>query len=144
MSKSNTFTKPNINDVKPGGGSHKHPGNRHYSDLVSKKKVAFVMARHDTRKRDEIVRSIYDSMLGMSPPGRFLEKNADGSYSIKDREKALIKIKTALSENNSKIIEHLQMRGKLKPPVKPPDSHRKPGKAEITKKDWEKVIEMLK
>ena len=146
MSKPSTLPQPNINDVKPGGGSHKHPGNRYYSELISKKKVAFVMARDDHKKRDEIVLSIYDDMLRLSPPGRFLNKNSDGSYSVKSKKSALTKIKTALSENNSKIIEHLKIRGKWKtangnstPSKKPTITATQP-----TAEDWRRVSEMLK
>jgi hypothetical protein len=168
MSQVKSFSTPGINDVKPGGGAHKNQhGNKHYHDLVSAKKVAYVQARDDVKRKDAIAQSIYDSMLRLDPPGRFLTKNADGSYSIKDKKSALTKIKTALIQNSPKIIDYLKQRGKwkdsgrkvsqaksiTKPNIpklttSPKNSNKKPrptaSPANLTSKDWEMCIDALR
>jgi hypothetical protein len=45
--------------------------------------------------------------------GRFVEKNKDGSYTVKSDDVAHQKIKKALSENNATVKAHLEMRGIL-------------------------------
>ena len=112
-----SVSSPNKNDVKPGGGNHSHPGNKHYIKLTDLHKKEFVLS--DSRGKAIIVRKIYDQIAQLSPPGRFLEKSTDGNWGIKDKGSALKKIKKALSENNATIIEYLKKRGQLtKEPAK--------------------------
>ena len=98
----------NDNDVKTGGGGHKHPGNKAYLQLISAYKKQFVIAQNDRAKKDSVVKAVYKKI-----PGRFVKKNQDGSYTVKSKEFALQKIKTALRENNEAVRAHLEIRGML-------------------------------
>ena len=102
---------PRNTDVKPG--NFKSPGNKLYTDLIKKNKKAFVFANmhKDNKTKHVIVQSIYECIRKQSPPGRFLMKNADGSFSIKSEENAIRKIKKALSENKNTIESHFRFRG---------------------------------
>ena len=94
------------------------------------------------------MQSIYDGVRKQSPPGRFLKKNKDGSYSVNSKEDALKKIKKALNENKAKIEEYFRLRGQFPPPVKASTklatkatSKREQGrkKEKITSSDWHKL-----
>lgn len=104
-------TTPRNTDVMPGNS--RHSGNKVYSELIKDKKKAFVLAsmRKDTKTKDDIVQSIYDGVSRQSPPGRFLGKNKDGSYSIKSKKEAIAKIKKALNENRKTIESFFKFRG---------------------------------
>lgn len=106
-------------NIKSGGGNHNHPGNKVYNKLVSTKRKAFVLAHKDTKAKDAIVQSIYETIRKQSPPGRFLGKNKDGSsYFVKSKEDTFKKIKQALNENRAKIEEYFRLRGQFPPPAK--------------------------
>jgi hypothetical protein len=109
---------PTNTDIKGGGGNYNHPGNKFYNTVVSTRRKSFVLAHNDTQTKNDIIQSIYDSVRKQSPPGRFLEKNKDGSYCIKSKEAACRKIKKALTENKAKIEEYFRLRGQFPPPVK--------------------------
>ena len=139
---------PTKTDIKSGGGNHNHPGNKVYNSLVSTKRKAFVLAYKDEKAKNAIVQSIYDAIRKQSPPGRFLKKNKDGSYSINSKEDALKKIKKSLNENKAKIEEYFRLRGQFPPPVKAStklttkatsrlEKGRK--KEKITSSDWHKL-----
>ena len=156
MSKQKSFPTPGINDVKPGGGAHKNQkGNQYYLDLVKAKKMAFVEAHDNMKLKDDIAKSIYHSMLRLNPPGRFLVKNVDGSYSVKDKKSALTKIKTALNENSPKIIDYLKKRDKWNESGKVTTKQNKARPIPIpspkpittsppTAEDWDKMANILK
>ena len=109
----------NRNDVKIGGGNQKYPGNLRYTSLISSHKIQFVMAQNDKSKRNSIINNVYNQITTQcTPPGRFVAKNKDGSYTVKSKEDALVKIKKALSENNATVRAHLELRGKLPAPVR--------------------------
>ena len=115
--KSKSISSPNKNDVKPGGGNHSHPGNKYYNTIIDQNKKAFVLS--DSRKKDIMVRKIYDQIAQLNPPGRFLEKRVEGFWGVKEKTSAMKKIKKALSENNATIIEYLKKRGQwTKEPAK--------------------------
>ena len=109
---------PTKTDIKSGGGNHNYPGNKVYNKLVSSKRKAFVLAHTDTKAKNAVVLSIYETVTKQSPPGRFLGKNKDGSYHVKSKEEALKKIKRALNENKAKIEEYFRLRGQFPPPAK--------------------------
>ena len=102
---------PRNTDIKPGNS--KNPGNKLYTDLIKDKKKAFVFANmhNDTKTKDAIVQSIYETIRKQSPSGRFLGKNTDGSFSIKSKEDAIRKIKKALNENKKTIENYFRFRG---------------------------------
>jgi hypothetical protein len=108
---------PTNTDIKAGGGNHSHPGNKFYNKLVSTRRTTFVLAHKDMHTKNSIIQSIYKTVRDQSPPGRFLEKNKDGSYSIKSKEDACKKIKKALTENKAKIEEYFRLRGQFPPPT---------------------------
>ena len=106
----------NDNDVKTGRGNHRHPGTIKCNKLISTYKTQFVMAHNDKAKRDTIIKNVYKHITTVgNPPGRFVEKHGDGSYTIKSKDFALQKIKKALSENSGKVKAYLELRGKLPP-----------------------------
>ena len=109
---------PTNTDIKSGGGNHSNPGNKLYTKLVSEKRKDFVLAHKDTQTKNSIAQSIYDQVRKQSPPGRFLEKKPDGSYSVKSREGSLKKIKKALNGNKAQIEQYFRLRGQFPPPCK--------------------------
>jgi len=112
---------PSHTDVKPRD-DYKNPGNKVYIDLVKKNRKAFVYAHmtKDMQTKDSIVKSIYARIAKQSPPGRFLEKSKDGSYSVKSKEDSFKKIKKALNENKRTIEDYFRLRGHLLPLDKGP------------------------
>jgi hypothetical protein len=106
---------PTKTDVKPTG-NYNNPGNKLYTDLVKNKRKAFILAYKDTQTKNAILQSIYDAVRKQSPPGRFLKKDKDGSYSVTSKEHAFKKIKKALNENKAKIEEYFRLRGQFPPP----------------------------
>jgi hypothetical protein len=129
--------KPTIHDIKPNGGNHSHPGNRSYLKIIKKKKLEYVLA--DAKERREVIIDVYNTLL----PGRFLQKEADGKFSIKDKKSSLAKIKKALSENNARIVDSLKFRGKW-PIVKGPRKRQLPSGLKVTREDWVNLAETLK
>ena len=97
------------NDVKPGAGNHSHPGNRYYIQLIDENKKAFVLA--DSKKKKSIVNQVYSQIRQLDPPGRFLERKADRTWGIKDKDSALKKVRRALLEHNATMIENMMKRG---------------------------------
>jgi hypothetical protein len=106
---------PTNTDIKAGGGNHNHPGNNFYNTLVSTRRKTFVLAHKDKQVKHAIIQSIYKTVREQSPPGRFLGKNKDGSYSVKSKEDACKKIRKALNENKAKIEEYFRLRGQFPP-----------------------------
>lgn len=158
MPSSTKFVKALNNDIKPGAGNCRHHGNKHYGSLVDRNKKAFVLA--DAKGKDKVVKKIYNEIQQMKPPGRFLEKSKDGSYTVKDKDAALKKIKRALSENNKVMIENMRNKGQMpcaserrlnlqpcqnskgKAGQKPPkNNHSKNNK--VTDADWNKLCNLL-
>lgn len=112
----NIVTTPLKNDIKSGAGVHSHPGNKFYLQLIKEKKKPFVLALKDTKKKDAIVRQVYDTISKLNPPGRFLQKNRDGTYTIRSKQYASAKIKKALGENSAQIESFFRTRGLLPDP----------------------------
>ena len=109
---------PTATDIKSGGGNHNHPGNsKVYLKLVATNRKSNVLAHKDIQTKNEIELSIYEAIRKQSPPGRFLEKNKDGSYSVRSKENACKKIKKALKENKATIEKYFQLRGLFPPPT---------------------------
>ena len=70
------------------------------------------MAQNNKVKRDAIAQKVYARITDSSPvPGRFVEKNEDGSYTVKSKEFAIGKIKRGLSENSATVKAYLMRRG---------------------------------
>ena len=142
-SSSTTCVKPQANDILPGPGCSRNPGNKLYVSLIDGNKKTFVLA--DARGKDQIVLKIYNKIQG-----KFLEKGKDGLYFVKDKSSALRKIKKALSENNKLMIENLQKTGQMKGG----SSQAKKGssktstsnksKPKPTKEDWVKLCQTIK
>lgn len=114
---SNIVNTPLKNDIKSGAGVHSHPGNKFYLQLIKEKKKPFVLALKDTKKKDAIVRQVYDTISKLKPPGRFLQKNRDGTFTIRSKQYALAKIKKALGENSAQIESFFRTRGLLPEPA---------------------------
>ena len=102
---------PSPTDVKPTG-NYRHPGNKLYTDLVKEKRKAFVLAhmQKDKQTQNAMILSIYESIGKQTPPGRFLEKDRNGAFSVKSKKDALKKIRKALNENRAKIEEYFRLR----------------------------------
>ena len=154
---------PTKTDVKPTG-NYKNPGNKLYTDLIKNKRKAFVLAHmhKDTQTKNAVVQSIYDAVRKQSPPGQFLGKSKDGTYSVQSKENSFKKIKKALNENRASIVRYFELRGQGVIPK--PDSgalkqrsveletpsqvasplHKKSSKTEtVAKEDWLKLHDML-
>ena len=101
------YTHPKIHDIKPNGGNHSHPGNKRYIDIIKKKKLDYVLA--DAKGKTKIITDVYNALI----PGRFLQKEKDGKFSIRDKKSSLGRIRKSLGENNAKIVEFFQYRGEL-------------------------------
>jgi hypothetical protein len=110
-----TIIAPTKTDIKSGGGNHKHPGNQIYNQLVTSKRKSFILAHRDEHTKHTIVQYIYETIRKQSPPGRFLQKQTDGSYSIKSKEEAVKKIIKALNENRARIVEYFKLRNQWPP-----------------------------
>ena len=100
------YTEPKTHDIKPNGGNHSHPGNKRYANIIRESKIEYVLA--DAKGKSEVIIRVYNTLKR----GQFLQKENDGKYSVKDKMASLGKIRKALSENNAKIIEYLELRGK--------------------------------
>ena len=83
MSSSSKILKALKNDILPGRGKSRHTGNQHYAILVDRNKEAFVLANNNKGKEDVTVENIKKEIRKMTPPGRFLEKAIDGSFTVK-------------------------------------------------------------
>jgi hypothetical protein len=130
----------NDNDFKLGRGNQRHPGNKKCQALISTYKKEFVMAQNDRAKRDAIIHIVYKQITVVGK-GRFVEKNEDGSYTVKSKDVAHQKIKKALSENNATVKAHLEMRGMLpskggKRKIGLDAAKAKGTSTRITKVDW--------
>jgi hypothetical protein len=87
----------------------------------------------------------------MNPPGRFLDKGPNGSYTVKDKNAALKKIKKALSEHNQEMIENLKKIGQMQPISRKQsetvqvcrNQRRKRSEEKVTKEDWVKLCQTL-
>ena len=159
MTSSAKSVKALNNDIKPGAGNSRHHGNRYYANLVDRNKKAFVLA--DPKGKDQVVKKIYNEIQQMEPPGRFLEKSKDGSYSVKDKDAALKKVKRALSENNKVMIENMRNNGQMPCPTKrqqflrpcqnskgkagrqKPPKNKHSQNNEVTDADWDKLCDLL-
>ena len=104
--------KPQTNDVIPKAGNSHHPGNRKYVDLVDSKKKAFVKAgflADPKQGKYKVVMEVYIEFTG-----RFLEQEIrNGPYTVMSKEKAIKKIRKALSENNKVMIENMKKNGEI-------------------------------
>jgi hypothetical protein len=168
MNKVKEYTQPEIHDIKPNGGNHSHPGNKRYVEIIRKNKLAYVLA--DAKGKRAVIKDVYNTLL----PGRFLNKEKDGKFSVKDNKSSLGKIKKALSENNAKIVESLDYRGKWprtnsvksmigpgtiqerkKCTIKPRERQKRlwqksnnkqqlSSASKVTREDWVKLVESLK
>jgi len=110
----NIVVTPEKNDVKSGAGVHSHHGNKFYHKLIKEKKKDFVLSLKNTKAKDAIAREVYNTINKLKPPGRFLQKNRDGTFTIKSKQYALVKIKKALGENSAQIEAYFRNRGLLK------------------------------
>ena len=71
------------------------------------------MIAAEAKNGNDIVREIYDEIHKLHPPGRFLSKHHDGSYSEQDEKTAFQKIRRALRMNYPTIRSRLKIRGQL-------------------------------
>jgi hypothetical protein len=94
-----SILETNENDVVSGRGSggNRHPGNTYFRELIKSNK-AYYLSLGKNQKMD-VARAIYDKILSLDPPGRFLNKNpeTDNWYVVK-KDRALEKISQALRE----------------------------------------------
>ena len=108
-----TITTLKKNDVKVGKGQQNYAGNKTYQKLISMHKKEFVLAQNKSEK-DAIVMKIYNEITNVAtPPGRFVARNSNGTYTVIAKSAALQKIKRCLNENQAVVREHLALRGLL-------------------------------
>ena len=104
---------PTKTDVKSGSKTYHRPGNRLYYKLVMNKRRAFILAHENEHMKQAVVQYIYETIQNQSPPGRFLRRETDGSYSIKSKEETFQKIEEALNENKEQIEAYYRRLGQI-------------------------------
>lgn len=136
----NIVVTPLKNDIKSGAGVHSHSGNKYYLKLIKDNKKPFVLALRDTKKKGLIVREVYNTINKLKPPGRFLQKNRDGTFTIKNEQYALAKIRKALGENSAQIEAYFRNRGLLQDvPLPPPQRLPQPRRKKPTGTKYEPI-----
>jgi hypothetical protein len=111
------------NDVISGGDNHGHHGNKRYYRLILRfRRKEYAMAQNDA-ERDSIVKRIYKLITVPTPQARFVERNKDGSYTVKNKVFALRKIK----EDLGRIVKS------------PKGIPKRRNTLTITKQDWLKI-----
>jgi hypothetical protein len=95
-----SFT-PNQNDVLTGRGygSQLYPGNVTFRHSVNKRKQQYAFLKGNKQK-NELARAVCQEIQSLDPPGRFLSKSTDGSWTIQDEKAVMVKIKQALRERS--------------------------------------------
>jgi hypothetical protein len=96
-----TFT-PNQNDVLAGRGcgSQLYPGNVTFRHSVKKRKQQYALLKGNKQK-NELAVAVYQEIQTLDPPGRFLSKSSDGSWTVQDEKAVMVKIKQALRERSA-------------------------------------------
>lgn len=109
---------PNENDVLAGRGcgSQLHPGNVKFRNIVKNKKEQYVLLKGNKQK-NKLAFQVYQEILSMDPPGRFLSKSSCGNWILQDEKAIMVKVKQALRERSAprpkspihgtKVITHL-------------------------------------
>lgn len=98
----NVIADPSIelrdNDVLSGRGSGvaAHPGNQKFRQLIRSHKNSYVSAPRNQKMA--IAAKVIEEIESLNPPGRFLERDGDGSFVTMDYKKALEKTSQALRE----------------------------------------------
>ena len=92
-------TTVNANDVLCGRGGlvNHNPGNKAYRDIVSRHKQSYA-DEMDHAKKTTIAWGIVAEIRKFNPPGRFLQRNADGDWFDIGEARAVAKTKQALRE----------------------------------------------
>jgi len=93
-----------------GGATNNHVGNTNYRKLVSHNKRLYITCP----KRHKIIvsRSIVEAVRRQNPPGRFLNKEADGLWYDIGHQKALEKTSQALREGAQEIRNQMEAESK--------------------------------
>ena len=94
----NKILEPSENDVLFGKGYfvHHHPGNCKYRSIVIERKFEYKQTKNNTCKH-KIAQSILMDIENLSPPGRFLSLDEDGTYYEQTNNFVILtKIKSAL------------------------------------------------
>jgi hypothetical protein len=96
-----SFT-PNQNDILAGRGcgSQLYPGNVTFRHIVKKRKQQYALLKGN-RQKYELAMAVYQEIQTLDPPGRFLSKSSDGSWTLQDEKAIMIKIKQALRERSA-------------------------------------------
>ena len=96
-----TFTLPNQNDVLAGRGcgAQLHPGNVAFRHIVKEKKQQYALLKGNKQK-SELAWTVFQEIQALNPPGRFLSKCSNGSWTIQDQKAVMVKIKQALRERS--------------------------------------------
>jgi hypothetical protein len=94
---------PNDSDVicGRGGGSNHHKGNETFRRIVKEKKGGYVETDGRTPKAGIAWTVVQWIRYKQNPPGRFLEKNENGTWTEVGDKKAQVKTSQALREKNS-------------------------------------------
>jgi hypothetical protein len=100
---------PNVNDVLSGRGGrvNAHAGNMQFRELVARRKKGYLSTATKKLDKAHIAADIVYSIRRMTPPGRFLKEEADGSgvwWDIGDT-RAFKKVGQALREDAPDIRE---------------------------------------
>jgi len=102
--------EPNLNDVLCGRGGriNAHAGNVQFRDIVADRKKDYLAKETKKLEKAHIAASIVKQIRDMTPAGRFLKEDPDGSwYDIGDA-KAIKKVGQALREDAPDIREELK------------------------------------
>jgi hypothetical protein len=95
--------KPTSSDVLKGRGVpiQNHPGNRYLRKVVADRNPQYTLMSKSADK-EAVAIQVLKAIQDQTPPGRFLEKKEDGSYSLIDQRAALAKIKQAFRDADKK------------------------------------------
>ena len=94
----NKILEPSENDVLFGKGYfvHHHPGNCKYRSIVIERKFEYKQTKNKTLKHN-LAKSVLMHIENLSPPGRFLSLDEDGTYYEQTNNFVILtKIKSAL------------------------------------------------
>lgn len=94
---------PHKNDVLSGRGAavSQHEGNEYFHAVIKTHKLRYIKARPSEKKK--LIKKIVELIYNQSPPGRFLKKNAKGSWERITLEQARKKTGQALREDAPKL-----------------------------------------
>jgi hypothetical protein len=99
---------PNVNDVLSGRGGrvNAHAGNVQFREIVAERKNAYLSKKTKKLEKVHIAADIVYYIRDMTPPGRFLNQDADGFWWDIGDARAFKKVGQALREDGPDIRVH--------------------------------------